>query len=460
MIERLKASIPPEKRPLALFIASAALVVVILGALVLGHTKPPAARTLPALAKSSATASATRPAQHGSTATPTATPADTSPPTSPAHHVHPGLGTTASNVHLGLVFNSLVANPATERGVVDVVWGSSTPTQPAGVYNIAYNPFDRIGNGANFRPLFTFAWFQANHPTWIEYQCDRSTPAYFPGEPNTPLDITNPAVLQFLMAQEYTPQLQAGYDGIGFDNVAFFSVAQRCGHFDAGHTWVQQFTGQFVDPPYRASVLQWSQTIYQMLHAAKAGVSVGMNFSYEFPNEDASAQLLQNIDFLTDERGFTNFGSANGADSLYLSDQNWQDYVNALQRYTADGGAVLLIDEEPSPSISRAQLQWALANYLMVKGQYTYLTVVGQQQYGQFYDHPEYHAPIGTPTGGISTDQCVFRRDYSGGTAIVNPSSALSCPVSLPAGAFKDLYGAPVSAFTLAPHTAVVLLRA
>jgi hypothetical protein len=84
--------------------------------------------------------------------------------------IHPGLkATDDAYIHRGLVFNSLTANPASERGEVDLVWGASPGKLEPGIFNIAYNPFSRIGNGADFQPLYSLEWFKANHPTWIEY---------------------------------------------------------------------------------------------------------------------------------------------------------------------------------------------------------------------------------------------------------------------------------------------------
>lgn len=42
---------------------------------------------------------------------------------------------TTSNIHLEMVFNYNVTDINTESGVVDMVWASDYPDQPADVYN-------------------------------------------------------------------------------------------------------------------------------------------------------------------------------------------------------------------------------------------------------------------------------------------------------------------------------------
>ena len=81
---------------------------------------------------------------------------------------------TRSGVHLNLVFNYAVPDLRREIGVVDVVWGSRSPL-PRQVFNQFYTPFERDGPYAGTHRL---AWFERYHPDWIEYRCDRKTPAW------------------------------------------------------------------------------------------------------------------------------------------------------------------------------------------------------------------------------------------------------------------------------------------
>ena len=105
---------------------------------------------------------------------------------------------TTDNIHVAQIFNS-ASTPEDEIGKVDLVWGSVSPDQPAGVYNLYYYPFDRDADEGTGGTHHDITWFLANHPDWIEYTCDKKTPAYEYDDPNVPLDITNPAVIDYMM---------------------------------------------------------------------------------------------------------------------------------------------------------------------------------------------------------------------------------------------------------------------
>lgn len=366
------------------------------------------------------------------------------------------LATTTSGVHLGLVFNSQVGDPATEAGKVDLVWGALNATGPEGVVNLAYVPFDRIGDNTT-GPLYSVAWFQQHHPDWLDYQCDKTTLSYLHGEPNAPLDYTNPAVLQFLMQQEYIPLLKQGYAGLAFDNLDFTNWGgYRCGHYDLQHHWIAQFTGEWNDPTYRAALDAWGTAIRQLIHQYQPTAIIAMNYPYDFDHQPDSYILLGDMDLLADERGFTNWGDATTPHDI--ADQKWFDYVHALLALSASGRGAFIINEEPQTPPTRAEIQWALANYLLVKGDHTYMSISGVQQYGALVDFPEEHAAIGSPTGPLYQDNCLYRRDFTGGTALVNPSSKATCHLTLHGGPYHDLYGHAVTAVTLAPTSAIVLL--
>src|SRR5207249_2151743 len=112
-------------------------------------------------------------------------------------------------------------------------------------------------------------WWQANHPDWVEYQCDKTTVAYITdGSGAVPLDITNPAVLQYLEQTYYGPALAGTYykypgkyDGMAFDNATLTNgggwSGMRCGHYDTSGNWIQQYSGTQDDPAWRSSVITW-----------------------------------------------------------------------------------------------------------------------------------------------------------------------------------------------------------
>jgi hypothetical protein len=355
---------------------------------------------------------------------------------------------TTENIHVALIFNGRVDNPQDEIGVVDLVWGSKYPTQPEGVYNLYYYPFDRDRDGGTGGLHHDITWFLANHPDWIEYTCDRKTPAYEYGDPNVPLDITNPAVIDYMMQTYIIPAIEEGYQGIAFDNVDFNNNGYRCGVWRDGE-WVGQ--SNYID-----NILAWASSMYPRLHALYA--SVAMNFPYDVNNPAESDKIYQNLDIAVDERGFTNWGRSKDD---YLSGISWLTNMQALQSLDALGKGFVSINEMPEvfDAVSQAEKQWTLANYLLVKGRYSYIAITGVQEYGIIFTTPEYSAAIGHALNAMYLSQDVYMRDYSNGLAIVNPASSQSFAITLVPDIYQDLYGNNVDTITLEPHSGIVLLR-
>jgi hypothetical protein len=111
-------------------------------------------------------------------------------------------------------------------------------------------------------------------------------------------------------------------------------------------------------------------------------------------------------------------------------------------------------------ALSNEQKQWAIANYLLLKNNASWLYLCGPQEYGTLLMTPEYAAEIGSPTDTYHQSQGVYIRTFTNGLALVNPSGTGSYSVTL-SGLYRDLYGHSLSGqVTLPPASAQVLLRA
>ena len=126
--------------------------------------------------------------------------------------------------------------------------------------------------------------------------------------------------------------------------------------------------------------------------------------------------------------------------------------INGLVPYTVDATHLP----------KQRDIQWILANYLLVKGAYTYCSFISSvfDRYRQLnVSLPEYFAQVGHPYRALYQDQNVYMRDYSNGLAIVNPSLDQSYTVTLPANTYKDLYGHLVTTVTMQPYSGLVLVK-
>src|SRR6266571_1871361 len=388
----------------------------------------------------------------------------------------PLLPDTTSNIHIGLPFDGNTT-PAAYTGKVDYIWGSQYPQQPpTGVFHTFYLPYDRDDDTRWYKEAHDLTWWKANHPDWVEYKCDKTTVAYEFGEANVPLDITNPDEVAYMQHTYVDAAVQGTllhypgvkFEGIAFDNPNFQNAGnwtgQRCGHYDPAGNWVQQFNGTGNDPAYRQAIITWTKNMQAYMHSHYPNNPMSENFSFDFSFPTDSNTLLSYIDIDNDEQGFTNGNTASQPDpnSWYYTDSQWRQKMQALQTFMNLGPRGWYPNnQEPVPfaNLTKAQVQWALANYLLIKNNASYLNISGYQEYGYLQIRPEYAAPIGSPTTSYYSSQNVYMRDFTNGLVMVNPSSTTQYSVSLPSGKYKDLYGNTISgSYTLPVHSGVVLL--
>src|SRR5258706_10182357 len=120
---------------------------------------------------------------------------------------------TSRNIHTGLVFD-YNTDPSHENGVTDYVWGSQYGGNNQSVFQTFYIPFDREVDDRYNKKAHDLIWWQASHPDWIEYQCDKKTVAFYPGDPySVPLDIANADFLKYRESTYIIPMMNFGYSG-------------------------------------------------------------------------------------------------------------------------------------------------------------------------------------------------------------------------------------------------------
>lgn len=367
---------------------------------------------------------------------------------------------TRDGIHLEMVFNLVpfqTGHLGDESGVIDVVWGSYSPDQPADVTNSFYIPFSLDDPfSANTHDV---AWYQANHPDWLEYECDRTTLAFQFNDTAAPLDFANPAVRSYQWTSAIDPALAAGYPSIAVDELSLFNDFQRCGHFDGTAHWVAQYSGNASDPKYRRDVLRWQSLTYRHIHKQSHTATMQLNAPYDpRASVDDNRKVMTTTDLLFDERGFTNYGNAVNVPTP----DEWTSIVSYLSYAQSQGVCYMLNGEEPGESadITPQERQWAIGNYLLVNDDCTYMYMTGQQKYGDIVTFPEYAIAVGRPKAAMFQTQGVWQRDYTRGLTLVNPYDNTAV-VTLPHGHWKDTGGLAVaSPVTLQQQTALILLKA
>lgn len=373
-------------------------------------------------------------------------------------NIHPG---QVSMSNIGSGQSLLSANPPVQE-----VWnwngGGRVTTYPT-IYAGMYFPVDRQPDYTYMSGAQTLSWFLANHPDWIEYRCDRSTVAYSFGQTTyVPLDTSNSAVLAWLENTFYAPAARSGYKHLDFDNFQMTNggnwSGQRCGHWTgapASSTWVAQYTGTQNDPNYRANEIAMARNLQSWLHANYPGVAFAANFSYDNAYPADSDSLMAHVDLLVDEVGFTKDGN------VPLTGTTWVAKAQHTWAFISSGHGWQDINRYSNSfsTLSTAQKQWAIANYLLLKNSASWIYIGGSEGYGSLNMVPEYTAQIGSPTDTYHQSQSVYVRNFTNGLALINPSSSTSYTVTL-SGTHHDLYGNAVSTqVTLPPASGLVLLN-
>jgi hypothetical protein len=379
---------------------------------------------------------------------------------------------TTSDIHVGLPATDHVSsgqNLLSAIPPVREVWnwngGGNVNAYPT-IYAGRYFPVDRQPDtryNAGAQPL---SWFLANHPDWIEYKCDRSTVAYEFGQTtDIPLDTSNPAVLSWLKQTFYAPAAASGYGHLDFDNFQMSNAGswsgQRCGHWTGApgnSAWVAQYNGTSDDPNYRTNEIAMARNLQEWLHTNYPGVAFAANFSYDNAYPADSDSLMSHVDILFDEQGFTN---PNGGSPYKYTGAAWVAKAQHTWNFISAGHGWQDINQFGASlsALTIAQKQWAIANYLLLKNNASWIYICGPQEYGTLLMIPEYAAQIGSPTDTYHQDQGVYMRHFTNGLALVNPSGTTSYSVTL-SGAYHDLYGHSLSGqVTLPPASGQVLLR-
>ena len=368
-----------------------------------------------------------------------------------------GLADTTENIHLGLVFNNInLQDPGELVGKIQYLWGPYNH-QPldTSIYTSAYVPLDWPVDNTGFD------WWKANHPDWIVYKCDKTTPAFVdPAHPYAvPLDISNRAVRDFQMNTYVIPFLQKGNNSIGFDNVELENYTGKCGIWRNG-AWIPLYNGNYHDPVYAHEVLDWAKEMYRRIHQYSPSAGVAFNMD-NLASPASYQQLVPYTDIVLDEGGLTNFGTAG---KNYITDNQWLTQIQTIQNIIKLGKGFVLNAYEPETSysdISSQEVQWNVSNYLLIKGQHTFLSVSvnpRSQEWQTFSDRQEYHVLIGHPISDVYTSQGVYMRMYSNGLAIVNPSSTNSYHLNFNRS-YQDVQGNAITSFTIGVHSGLILLN-
>lgn len=350
-------------------------------------------------------------------------------------------------------------------------WRTSNPVLRSSYYFLMDSDLSTGAWGAIGHSL---TWWKTYHPDWILYKCSSSTnapttmPAYDSGLPNVPLDIHNPAVVQYQIAQMAGPYaVRGGYSALAADEVTYWIPATGgsgyygCGIYSKG-VFVRRYSSPN-DVNWAADVVNWVKAAHSILNTNTSLAPYHLKLIVNHPGgtmNSYEATLASNVDADMDETGFTQYGHyATGSTNAVRREADWMKFMQA------HGAAVLINQDWGSLAVGPAQRDYSAATYLLGNEDAASLFVSPHTGYGvETFYHPEYKAanlgnPCGEYYGGYSTAPAIFYRKFSSALIVVNAGGYGSERATLPSGhSYSDLEGRAVyNPLTVAANDGYVL---
>jgi Hypothetical glycosyl hydrolase family 15 len=204
---------------------------------------------------------------------------------------------------------------------------------------------------------------------------------------------------------------------------------------EAWRAYIAQFTEEI------RSALPNAEIVHNSIWYAGGYAANGTPIRDQNPNVQRE---IKSADYINIERGVGDSGLTGGSGPWSLN-----SLLGFIDRVHADGKGVIL-DGFAADSVGR---EYSLASYFLISS--------GQDAVGQMSATPSawwsgYETQLGAPQGNRYSWNGLLRRDFEGGTVLVNPPGAHTITVTLP-HSYKNTSGTVVSSVTLGPASGAVL---
>ncbi|WP_300598728.1 putative glycoside hydrolase [Niabella sp.] len=356
---------------------------------------------------------------------------------------------------LAQIFDSGVPDPSVylqHLNKVYFIWGARAPKQPGAI--VASKYFPSVRNPDRKRDI---EWYKKNHPDWILYQADQTTPAYgyiYDYGGLVPLDVSNPAVRQYYLNEFIMPAVKKGYSVVAMDNVDLGNWPGAVGRFVNGQ-WEQLYTGKKNDTAFQQNMIRWIQFLSDQLHPL--GVRVAANIKAASASPDVVLRMMNSADIWLDENGFTHTGKN-------VTGKAWELQRFFLERVAPSKGYISI--NQVNGTIDQAdpaQLEWVIANFLLLRGPQSLLALTGFEKkaiYQEFHYRPEMDIHIGAPVEKPHTEQQVWVRRYQKGMVYVNPSPRDTIRIQVPEENWRTVHGSlKQKTISLPPGSGRILIQ-
>ena len=272
---------------------------------------------------------------------------------------------------------------------------------------------------------------------YVWYDCGGGSCSQFAG------DIGSPAFRAAWIADAKRSYAQ-GYQGLFVDDV---NMQQRISDGYGNLQWpLDPRTGQLMnEQSWRRYMAEFMEQIRREL----PGAEIVHNSLWFDGDADPLIRRQQDAaDLIEIERGINDSGLRGGEGSVSV-----RTLLKLIDRLQARGKGVILDASAPSAD----ERMYGLAGYFLISNG---RDALGNNPAGTPEDWwAGYDTDLGEALGGrYDLPNGVIRRDFSGGTVLLNTPDTQTRTVALGDG-YKDLAGVARTSVTLAPGTGIVLLR-
>ena len=259
------------------------------------------------------------------------------------------------------------------------------------------------------------------------------------------MNVSNVAFQKY-WADSLAAQVAAGeYDGVFLDSASPALLQGECARDDARLAGTAAKDTPFVELGGKSFIKAWESWI-AALDAALSAKGIAL-----IPNTSAFVTGWDNTNY-----GLSAGIFAEGFADPSFSTSDWKSSTNELLSLSR-ANKIMILQNYLGAATDVAKRLYYFGNYLLVKGQHTYLDYFASTPL-EWY--PEWGLDLGAPTAAVSTNvdalssSGVYRRDFAKGSVLVNPTAAaVTVPLT---GAMKRVVpsgGGAVDASGTAPGT-------
>lgn len=244
-----------------------------------------------------------------------------------------------------------------------------------------------------------------------------------------------------------------GYDGCYLDMLGTAPL-------NPGYTTslpIDPRTGKvWTDKAYMTATAKIAETVRSVSGRYTAGNGLGPGARYFATDGSSSAPLLDSLD-----AGHSEVWLRNATDSAdkFKNEVSWKRDVDMLVDAGAAGETVLAMTKLWSEATSEQVDRWhryAVASFLLgTDGRARFTFTDDRSMASAASSHPYDQVDVGTPEGAFAKVDGVYRRSFTKGLALVNPTTST---VTVALGrTYADLAGVTRTSLTMAPNTGEVL---